>query len=93
MLVRSSNVVKKHLENTALSNTDVNNTTTSTIGTTDSSNGSNSSQLIDDKKESPEAAAERVKCKYTRYKIQRKSSFTVLVLYIFVFISYVHSAW
>eukprot|EP00598_Pedospumella_elongata_P001488 CAMPEP_0184979532 /NCGR_PEP_ID=MMETSP1098-20130426/9789_1 /TAXON_ID=89044 /ORGANISM="Spumella elongata, Strain CCAP 955/1" /LENGTH=390 /DNA_ID=CAMNT_0027502853 /DNA_START=122 /DNA_END=1294 /DNA_ORIENTATION=+ len=68
MLVRSSNIVKKHLENTALSNTDVNNTTTSTMGTTDSSDGSNSSGLDNRTKESPEAAAERVKCKYTRAK-------------------------
>eukprot|EP01032_Pedospumella_encystans_P011726 gene11726-13616_t len=68
MLVRSSNVVKKHLENTALSNSDVNNTTTSTVGTTDSSDGSNSSSLDNGTKESPEAAAERVKCKYTRAK-------------------------
>ena len=66
MLVRSSNVVKKHLENTALSNTDVNNTTTSTVGTTDSSDGSSSSSVDNGTKESPEAAAERVKCKYTR---------------------------
>ena len=65
--MRSSNVVKKHLENTSLSNTDVNNTTTSTMGTTDSSDSSSSSSGLDNRtKESPEAAAERVKCKYTR---------------------------
>eukprot|EP01032_Pedospumella_encystans_P011641 gene11641-13526_t len=71
MLVRSSNVVKKHLKNTALSNNDVKNTTTSTVGTTDSSDGSNSSSssgLDNGAKESTEAAAERVKCKYTRAK-------------------------
>lgn len=71
MLVRSSTVVKKHLENTALSNTrSVNNySTTSTANTTDSTETSSSGSVrngVEDKIESPEAAAERVKCKYTR---------------------------